>query len=146
MAARMNTDIAGETPRRSRTRERRTSRASWQSRDRQNRVVPSTFARPMSDGGRRGGARGGGGRTAVGACRAPGRAFLRGVVGGLVGLSRGGRAAAVWLGTTAGLLVLLVGAHEPIRRRAERARRAVDFYARGIARVEGRWAGTGVGG
>jgi hypothetical protein len=73
-------------------------------------------------------------------------AVFLGVVIGVIWLYQGSRAAAVWLGATAGLLVLLVVAHEPIRRRAERARRAVDFYARGLARVEGRWAGTGVGG
>ncbi len=53
---------------------------------------------------------------------------------------------AYWLGgTTAGFVALLL-AHEPIRRRADRTRRAVDFYSRGLARVNGQWAGTGVEG
>ena len=44
------------------------------------------------------------------------------------------------------LFVALVVSHEPIRRASDRARRAVDFYAKGLARLEGRWAGTGVEG
>ncbi len=36
--------------------------------------------------------------------------------------------------------------HEPIRRAGDRARRAVDFYSKGLARLEGRWAGQGVEG
>ncbi len=68
------------------------------------------------------------------------------VVIGLVWLYQGSRAAAVWLALSAGLFVALVVIHEPVRRRWDRARRAVDFYARGLARVEGRWAGTGVAG
>ena len=73
-------------------------------------------------------------------------AIFVGVVIGVIWLYQGSRAAAVWLGVTAALFVGLVVAHEPIRRRAERARRAVDFYARGLARIDGRWAGTGVAG
>jgi hypothetical protein len=69
-----------------------------------------------------------------------------GVVIGVIWLYQGSRAAAVWLAASIGSLLVLVVVHEPIRRRAERARRAVDFYARGLARVEGRWAGTGVAG
>ena len=45
-----------------------------------------------------------------------------------------------------GLFGVLVVVHEPIRRRSARARRAADFYARGLARVEGRWPGSGVDG
>ena len=37
-------------------------------------------------------------------------------------------------------------AHEPIRRRAERSARTIEFYKRGLARMEDRWAGTGVAG
>ena len=44
------------------------------------------------------------------------------------------------------LFVALVLAHEPIRRAGDRARRAVEFYAKGLARLDGRWAGQGVAG
>ena len=73
-------------------------------------------------------------------------AVFLGVVVGVIWLYQGSPAAAVWLGASAGLFVLLVVAHEPLRRRADRARRAVDFYKRGLARLDGRWAGTGVQG
>jgi hypothetical protein len=73
-------------------------------------------------------------------------AVFIGVVIGAVWLYQGSRAAAIWLATTGGLFVALIVAHEPIRRRADRARRAVDFYTRGLARIDGRWAGTGVAG
>ena len=33
--------------------------------------------------------------------------------------------------------------HEPIRRRSRRAGRAMEFYAKGLARMEDRWAGPG---
>jgi hypothetical protein len=69
-----------------------------------------------------------------------------GVVIGVVWLYQGSRAAAVWLALSSGVFVALVAVHEPVRRRFDRARRAVDFYARGLARVEGRWAGAGVAG
>ena len=72
-------------------------------------------------------------------------AFI-GIVIGAVWLYQGSRTAAVWLGVSVVLFVALVAIHEPIKLQAERARRAVDFYARGLARVEGRWAGTGVAG
>ena len=45
-----------------------------------------------------------------------------------------------------GVFVALVVSHEPISRAGDRARRAVDFYAKGLARLDGRWAGTGVAG
>jgi MutS domain V len=72
-------------------------------------------------------------------------AFL-GILIGAVWLYRGGRAASAWLGASVGLFVILVMVHEPVRRRGDRARRAVEFYERGLARVEGRWAGTGIAG
>jgi MutS domain V len=72
-------------------------------------------------------------------------AFI-GILIGVVWLYQDGRPAAVWLGLWIALFVALLVVHEPIRRKAERARRAVDFYTRGLARVEGRWAGTGVDG
>ena len=48
-----------------------------------------------------------------------------------------------WLALPGAIFVALVFSHEPIRRAGERARRAVDFYAKGLARLEGRWAGQG---
>jgi len=51
-----------------------------------------------------------------------------------------------WLGLAAGLFVVLVLAHEPIRRTADRARRSVEFYTKGLARLDERWAGTGASG
>ncbi len=51
-----------------------------------------------------------------------------------------------WLAVPAIPFVVLIYCHEPIRRAADRARRAVDFYTKGIARLEGRWAGQGVRG
>lgn len=73
-------------------------------------------------------------------------AVFVGVVIGAIWLYQGSRAAAIWLGTSVGAFAVILIVHDPIRRRAERARRAVDFYTRGIARIEGRWAGTGVAG
>jgi hypothetical protein len=51
-----------------------------------------------------------------------------------------------WLAIPGGLFVALALSHEPIRRAGDRARRAVDFYSKGLARLEGRWAGQGVQG
>jgi hypothetical protein len=51
-----------------------------------------------------------------------------------------------WLTVPVGIFVTLALSHEPIRRAANRARRAVDFYSKGLARLEGRWAGLGVQG
>ena len=51
-----------------------------------------------------------------------------------------------WISAPAGALIALVLAHEPIRRRAEHASRTIEFYRRGLARMEGRWAGTGLTG
>jgi hypothetical protein len=51
-----------------------------------------------------------------------------------------------WLALPAGIFAVLALSHEPIRRAGNRARRAVDFYAKGLARLEGRWAGHGVRG
>jgi len=41
------------------------------------------------------------------------------------------------------VFVALVVGHEPLRRAAHRASRAVVFYEKGLARLEDRWAGTG---
>ena len=51
-----------------------------------------------------------------------------------------------WLAFPAGAFVALALSHEPVRRAGDRARRAVDFYSKGLARLEGRWAGQGVRG
>jgi hypothetical protein len=51
-----------------------------------------------------------------------------------------------WIGLPGAAFVALVLAHEPIRRASDRARRAVQYYSRGLARLDGRWAGTGVAG
>ena len=41
------------------------------------------------------------------------------------------------------VFVALIAGHEPLRRAAHRASRAVVFYEKGLARLEDRWAGTG---
>lgn len=69
-----------------------------------------------------------------------------GVVIGVIWLYQGSRPAAIWLSVSAGLFVSLLIIHEPVRRSADRALRAVEFYERGLARLEGRWPGTGVTG
>jgi hypothetical protein len=51
-----------------------------------------------------------------------------------------------WLVAPGIVFVALVFCHEPIRRAGARARRSVQFYASGLARLEGRWAGTGSSG
>ncbi|MDG3003032.1 MutS-related protein [Paludisphaera mucosa] len=51
-----------------------------------------------------------------------------------------------WLSVPAGAFVGLLLAHEPIHRRAVRSVRTIEFYKRGLARMEDRWAGTGVAG
>ncbi|APW60311.1 MutS-related protein [Paludisphaera borealis] len=57
-----------------------------------------------------------------------------------------GRPSAVWLAAPGAAFVALLLVHEPIRLRARRANRAIDFYKRGLARMEDRWAGGGVQG
>ncbi len=51
-----------------------------------------------------------------------------------------------WLTVPGGFFVALLFFHEPVRRKGDRARRAVEFYSKGLARLEGRWAGSGVSG
>jgi hypothetical protein len=51
-----------------------------------------------------------------------------------------------WLAVPIGMFVPLILIHEPIRIRGDRARRAVEFYAKGLARLNGKWSGTGVTG
>ncbi len=53
---------------------------------------------------------------------------------------------AFWLIVPLAVFLALVAVHEPLRRRSGRAGRAMDFYAKGLARMEDRWAGTGVTG
>jgi hypothetical protein len=59
---------------------------------------------------------------------------------------RGAGIRTLWLAVPGGVLIALVFCHEPIRRAADRARRAVQFYSNGLARLDGRWAGKGTAG
>ena len=59
---------------------------------------------------------------------------------------RGPGISAWWLTVPGGFFVALLFFHEPVRRKGDRARRAVEFYSKGLARLEGRWAGSGVSG
>jgi hypothetical protein len=61
-------------------------------------------------------------------------------------LYRGWGFSPYWISLPGLAFVALVLAHEPIGRASDRARRAVHFYSRGLARLDGRWAGTGVSG
>lgn len=63
-----------------------------------------------------------------------------------VGVYQWGWVSAFWLLAPALAFLALLLAHEPIRRRASRSRRAIEFYKRGLARMEDRWAGTGTQG
>jgi len=71
--------------------------------------------------------------------------FVAAVVVGVV-IYRGLSLSRWWLAVPAGVFVALALSHEPIRRAGDRARRAVDFYSKGLGRLEGRWAGLGVQG
>jgi len=51
-----------------------------------------------------------------------------------------------WLAAPAGVLVVLAVAHGRVIRRRRLAERRVAFYERGLARLDGRWAGQGVAG
>jgi MutS domain V len=55
-------------------------------------------------------------------------------------------ASAWWLAVPAGVFLVLMFSHEPIGRASDRARRAVAFYSKGLARLDGTWAGRGVTG
>ena len=48
---------------------------------------------------------------------------------------------AYWLALPLTVFVVLVLVHEPLRRRSGRAARAMQFYAKGLARLDDRWAG-----
>ena len=54
-----------------------------------------------------------------------------------------GRISGWWLVVPASTFVALIVRHERTTRAREAAARAVDFYERGLARLEDRWAGTG---
>jgi MutS domain V len=51
-----------------------------------------------------------------------------------------------WPAVPGAVFVALVLVHEPIRRRADRSRRSVQFYSNGLARLDGRWPGRGSSG
>ncbi len=72
-------------------------------------------------------------------------AFLVLIVIGIL-VYRGSIAHAWWLALPGAVLAALVLGHEPIRRAGDRSRRSVEFYANGVARLEGRWQGTGSAG
>ena len=51
-----------------------------------------------------------------------------------------------WLASILSVFLVLILSHEPISRAAGRAKRSVTFYSKGLARLDGKWAGTGVEG
>ena len=53
------------------------------------------------------------------------------------------RLSAVWLVVPAAAFAALLVVHARVRRRRRRAERGVAFYERGLARLEGQWAGAG---
>jgi hypothetical protein len=53
------------------------------------------------------------------------------------------RLSAVWLTVAAAAFAALLVVHARVRRRRRRAERGVAFYERGLARLEGQWAGAG---
>ncbi len=71
--------------------------------------------------------------------------FVAGLIAGYVVYQSGGLGV-WWLAIIGGVFLALVVSHEPISRAADRARRAVAFYSKGLARLDGKWAGTGVEG
>ncbi|MGH8297459.1 MAG: MutS-related protein, partial [Steroidobacteraceae bacterium] len=50
---------------------------------------------------------------------------------------------ALWMLAPAAAFICAVAYHATLRRRHSRAGRAAEFYRRGLARLEDRWAGTG---
>ncbi|HEX9290523.1 MAG TPA: DNA mismatch repair protein MutS [Anaeromyxobacteraceae bacterium] len=56
------------------------------------------------------------------------------------------RFSAAWLAAPGAAFLALVAAHDGALRSLARARRAVAFHEAGLARLDGRWAGTGDGG
>src|SRR5262249_27311845 len=51
-----------------------------------------------------------------------------------------------WLLVPAAIFVALVALHRRTRAAHELVRRSIDFYERGLARIEDRWMGTGIAG
>ena len=56
---------------------------------------------------------------------------------------REGTLAPAWLAIPTFVFLVLIFVHERARRATRRADRAVEFYERGLGRLEGRWSGTG---
>ena len=56
---------------------------------------------------------------------------------------RDGTLAPAWLAIPTFVFLILLFVHERARRATRRADRAVEFYERGLGRLEGRWSGTG---
>jgi hypothetical protein len=56
---------------------------------------------------------------------------------------RQGTLAPAWLAVPTFVFLVLIFVHERARRATRRADRAVEFYEKGLARLEGRWSGTG---
>ena len=54
-----------------------------------------------------------------------------------------GRLSPWWLAAPAATFVILLAVHGRVRRRRLRVERGATFYRRGIARLDGQWAGTG---
>ncbi len=71
--------------------------------------------------------------------------FLAGLIAGYA-IYRGVGHGVWWLLPIVAVFLALIASHEPISRAADRARRAVGFYTKGLARLDGKWAGTGVEG
>src|SRR5262249_40130238 len=69
-------------------------------------------------------------------------AFLTSILLALL-IYRGAEISWAWVGAPTAILAVLVFCHEPIRCAGDRARRAVQFYSNGLARLDGRWAGRG---
>jgi hypothetical protein len=56
------------------------------------------------------------------------------------------RISVIWLSLPVAMFLFLVMRHDQVGRARRRAERAVEFYERGIARLEHRWSGTGQSG
>ena len=61
----------------------------------------------------------------------------------IVTVALSGRLSATWLVAPAAAFAGLLVIHARARRRRQRAERAAAFYAQGLARLDGNWAGTG---
>ncbi|PCJ60208.1 MAG: hypothetical protein COA73_08430 [Candidatus Hydrogenedentota bacterium] len=68
--------------------------------------------------------------------------FIAGI-GIAVSLFRIGAEYVAWLGLPFLLFGILIVIHDRVLKKKERAERAVEFYEKGLARLEGRWAGKG---